>query len=335
MAFSRQLGVIGILGACFFVAVGCGDDEDKKGSSGDAGEAGDDGGGKAGTGGKATGGSNSTSGKGGTATGGTAANDAGAAGTDAGGTSGGSDGGGMAGEGGSVVMSGGAGGDAGGGGEGGAPREELRSCTYECAVTSDCAVALSQTPKVCDQTSHRCVDSLEICETNDNCVPWMSLWYTPCLSQADCDEFSACVAWEGKGYCASLDEGFCTSPPWGEPTTLPEFGKADPQPVAVCFGSGARCNEGKCIVSCAHPILGSCTDKGDSCNEQTGLCECETGTKCKSEACGEDSHCVECVTDMHCAGNTNGNTTCVDGKCGCGSADTCPTEAESATPVCE
>lgn len=340
MALSRQLGVIGILGACFFVAVGCGDDEDKVATSGDGGEAGD-GGGKAGTAGKSTGGSNNTSGNGGkggsggSATAGTA-NDAGAAGDTVGGAggSGGSDPvGGMAGEGGSVTSGGaGAGGDAGGGGEGGEP--VAKSCGFECEITADCAVEFSTTPKVCDQVSHRCVDSLESCETNNNCVPWMSLWYTSCTTQADCDDFSACVNWEGKGYCASLDEGFCTSPPWGEPTTLPEFGEADPQQINVCFATGARCNAGKCIAGCADPFLGSCDDDGDTCNEVTGLCECETGAECPSGAC-DNAHCVECVTSEHCSGNAEGNKTCVDGKCRCGSAETCTNDTAAAIAVCE
>jgi hypothetical protein len=245
----------------------------------------------------------------------------------------------MAGEGGTSAPMGGDGGTGAGGepagGAGGAPEPTLKSCTNECEIDDDCAIVESATPLSCDPETHRCVDSLEACETHANCVPWMALWYTPCTTQADCTD-SFCVAWEGKGYCAAAaDEGFCFSPPWAEATQLPEFGKADPQLLDVCFATGARCNAGKCIVGCGDLFLGSCENDGDSCDEVSGLCLCETGDSCASGSCGADSHCVQCVTSDDCAANTDGNTVCVDGKCGCGSAAACPDETADGTPVCE
>src|SRR5688500_8452027 len=57
MAYSRRLGVVGILGVCFFVAVGCDDSDDKTVNEAEAGEGGESS--SAGKGGKSTGGSSS------------------------------------------------------------------------------------------------------------------------------------------------------------------------------------------------------------------------------------------------------------------------------------
>jgi hypothetical protein len=340
MAYSRRLGVIGILGVCFFVAVGCDDSDDKNVNEAEGGEAGETGS-NGGSGGKSTAGSQNNAGKGGKGTGGSAGSPtAGTAGAVNGGGEGGTAAestGGMGGEGNTAPL-GGAGADGGGGepggGAGGAPDASLKACTNECEIDDDCAVLDSPVILSCDQATHRCVDALEPCETNDNCVPWVSLWYTPCTKQADCTD-SFCVTWEGKGYCANApSDDFCF-PPWTAPSQLLEFGSADPQMFDVCFGTGATCNAGKCIASCADPFLGGCDGNGDTCNEVSGLCECETGDSCASGVCGADSHCVECVTSDDCAENAAGNTSCFDGKCGCGSADSCPDDTQAGTPVCE
>lgn len=343
MAFSRQLAVVGILGACFFVAVGCGDDDGKKTNDGDAGEGGES------SGGKSQGGSTSTTaGKGGTGTAGSGTAGSGTAGSSTAGSAGSATQGGEAGSGGAGTggsdgnmagegESAGGGGDAGGGGEGGAPGPTASSCGNQCETDDDCVVPDSFYPSVCDPVTDRCIDALAACTDHDSCVPWMNAWYTSCTEQADCDEMGGlCVAYGGKGYCAQPpSEGLCF--PFGAPEDLPEFGDPDPQLVSVCLSTDGRCHAGQCLVGCAAFGEGSCEGlgNGDSCNAATGLCECAGGDECASEVCGADAQCVECVTDLHCAANEDGHDTCVAGSCGCTDATSCPDETESATPVCE
>lgn len=336
MAFSRQLGVIGILGACFFVAVGCDDDGDKI-PMGGAGEGGDDAGGDTGKGGKSTGGSSSgNAGKGGTSAG--TANDGGFAG-DAG--SGPGPSGGMAGEGGTATSGGGgagagAGGDAGGGGEGGGgdgPGPVPAQCSYGCEDDDDCQFTDAPPTHSCDPETKTCLQ----CKTDAACLPVLSFWLTECADDTGCPETDACVAWQGKGYCAykadpQEPETSCLG--FGGPKTLPRLGAQGE--VMVCAAPDPRCIQGACGPGCASDELsgGGCGQgNGDTCSSITGLCECTLGTECTdSGVCGADGHCG-CANDDDCT--APGLDKCLDGVCVCASTDSCNAGFTNATPVCE
>jgi hypothetical protein len=336
MAYFRRLGVIGILGACFFVAAGCGDDDDKI-TSGDAGEGGES---TAGSGGKSQGGSNSNAGKGGTGGAGKAgsggaptagsagtagtANDGGAAGEVGTGGSGGEPPvGGSAGEGGTST-SGGVTGEAGAGGT--APVFGL--CATSCQIDPDCAVGEDTTQK-CNTTTHRCVDPSLACETNDDCVPGLAFWQ-PCGIDAGCGEGLFCIDWHGKGYCAG--------PPDAEfgcfgdtEMSLPLVGAQGEE--TVCVPANARCGaQGQCFIGCG--FFGFCPD--GLCDAESGLCKCSTDDECSLNSCLADSTCAECAKDEDCASNELGNKVCVDGKCGCSGTQTCPESPYANAPVvCE
>jgi hypothetical protein len=342
MAFSRRLGVIGIVGACWFVAVGCDDDGDQKDTSSDGGE-----GGEAPIAGKASAGSVNNAGKGGNGTAGNGGDGGGeTAGTGATAGDGGNSGtagqggaGAEAGNGGAagtpvipVGGGGGAGGDETGGvgGEGGAPAAVAKRCANECEIDGDCAIGIDETLK-CNQATKRCEDPLLACSSVDDCRPWANEWRTSCATSADCFAgFEACVDWQGKGYCAALNLDGCFP---GEPTMLPEHGAVTPTNVEVCVAPSA-CKGGSCTLACDHAFSAGCADAGDgdTCSLVTHLCECEAGTECSSGICGGDSLCQQCVTAQDCPAGTDA---CVNGKCGCSAAAVCPDLTAAGTPVCE
>jgi hypothetical protein len=325
MAFSRRLGVVGLLGVSWLLAVGCGDDGDKLKNAGDAGEAGE-----APTGGKSTsGGSSNNAGTGGMSTGGNGgSSNAGmnaAAGT--GGEAGGAGAGGTAeaGAGGAA----GAGGQGGAAGAGGTPEPTLKSCSNQCEIDADCKIDGSD-QLTCDQGSHRCVDvTVATCAVSDDCVVSMNPW-TTCTTSADCDpDFERCATWQGAGYCMQLHIDDCN---FGDvPATLAEFGKAD-SPVDVCY-TAAACKDKECMPGCE--LIGCGTGDGETCSDLTHLCECTLPAECTSGICGADHACKQCATSDDCAGGISGQDTCVNGACGCSSAAACPDLTDAGVPVCE
>jgi hypothetical protein len=340
MAFSRRLGVVSILGACWFVAVGCGDDEDRKTSTEDGGEGGE-GTGTSGSGGKSSiGGNQSTAGnagKGGTTAGSAGSgNNAGEGGSGFGGDAGG--GGIVAGAGGETPGGAGEGGGAttgGAGGEGGAPEPVAAMCKYQCDGNEDCTFA-DAVPHKCDLTTGSC----EQCLVDEHCLAELSIWVVPCEDDSGCTpDFEACVAADGVGYCASLPDA--NTPefpcPTGIPQTLPRFGAQGN--VEVC-AADARCLHGICDYGCRDPFSAGCgIGTGDTCSPTTGLCECAQSSECDTGTCGADSHCVECVTAQDCDGGpaAAGRDTCVGGKCGCAGVNSCPNRAYVGNPpkLCE
>lgn len=353
MAFSRRLGVIGILSVSWFVAVACSDDE-KNGANagaGEAGEAGEASGGKstsggsannAGKAGNATAGKGGMSTTGGTPTGGSGGNAGSAVTGGAGaGAVGGEDAGGAGGGPGlGGVGAGGASAGAGGtdeGGAGGVPAATVKSCGNQCEIDADCNIP-DVIGQKCDQVSHRCYDSTEAtCQTNDDCIPGGSFWSVPCATDAECadDDSESCVAVAGVGWCAVLAvAGECAM---GEAKDLPRQGAQGESKVCVAYD---RCQAGVCRYNCADPLFGSPCEgagDGDSCNAVTGMCECTLGTECNSGVCGGDKQCAECTTNEECseAGPLSGWDVCVNGKCGCSSTSVCPDQTAAATPVCE
>jgi hypothetical protein len=325
-----------------FVAVGCDDDGDKTTNEAEAGEGGESSG--AGKGGKSTGGSSSNAGKGGTTAGSSTAGSMNGGGEGGAAGEGGGAGpvGGMAGESNTTAPMGGDGGTGAGGepagGAGGAPPLTAKSCGDQCEVTDDCVVDGALDQKVCDPVAKRCVEPFKACEAHDECVPWASSFTKTCANQADCDDvFGVCVTWQGSGYCASepFDEGFCFGRPGAAPSPLLQFGSPDPMMIEVCLSTEGRCDAGECIVGCT--ALGGCEDSGDgdTCNEVTGLCECQAASECGGRACGADGHCVECATPADCDAGATGLDVCVNGSCGCSSPASCIDQTANATPVCE
>ena len=357
MAFSRRLGVIGILGVSWFVAVGCSDDDKNtaNGDAGEAGEAGDGGGGKSNSGGSANNAGksgNATAGKGGTTTGGMSSagtangGSAGTAGSDANGgvgALGGDDAGGAgAGPGPGGAGAGGASAGAGGtdeGGAGGSPEVAVaKKCDWGCNIDADCNGVDSVGH--CDQTLKRCRATQ--CTVTTDCAPFVSAWTGPCANDSECTpDLERCVAWQGVGYCAGVpDAEFPEFPCFsGSPTTLPLFGAVGE--AEVCADVTQICNaKGECELGCASPLLGCDAGTGDTCNPTTGLCECAQSTECTKagvSVCGGNGLCG-CANDTDCAktAGATGLGKCVNGTCGCDSAASCLSgNFPNATKVCE
>jgi len=345
MAFSRRLGVIGILSVSWLVAVGCNDDGDKIAVQGDGGEAGDVGeAGKQTSGGSANnagkGGANAagkggmTSGgmpTGGTTNGGSAGNSAvGGAGAGQGGETPGGAGGASAGAAGSDA----AGGD---GGAGGAPQAPVaKKCDFGCNVDADCNGIDSAGH--CDPVLKRCRKT--DCAVSTDCAPVASLWFTTCVDDSGCaPDLELCVAWEGLGYCAALpDPAFPDFPcTFGTPTELLRFGAAGE--AEVCADLTQVCSDkGACEPGCGS--LGCDAGTGNTCNTATGICECALSTECTKagvSVCGADALCA-CADDTDCqeTAAATGLGKCVAGVCGCDSAATCVNPGlANATSVCD
>ncbi|HEX2872799.1 MAG TPA: hypothetical protein VHP33_16165 [Polyangiaceae bacterium] len=348
MAFSRHLGVIGILSVSWLVAVGCDDDGDRNVAQGEGGEAGDGGdgpnGGKSTSGGSANNagkGGSAAAGEGGTTTGGTA----GSGGTETGGTagsaaSGGAGAGAVGGEdaGGASAGFGGASAGAGGdGGAGGTPEVPVaKKCDFGCNVDADCNGIDSVGH--CDQTLKRC--RATDCTVTADCAPVASLWLFTCSNDSECTPtVERCVAWQGVGYCAGLpDPNFPEFPcTFGSPTTLPLFGAAGE--AEVCADVTQVCSaKGACEFGCGY--LGCDAGTGDTCNPTTGLCECAQSTECTKagvSVCGGNGLCG-CADDTDCAktAGATGLGKCVNGTCGCDNATACVNPGyANATAVCE
>lgn len=350
MAFSRHLGVIGILSLSWLVAVGCNDDEDKnvEEAGGEAGAAGETSGGKSTSGGSANNAGKSGSaaaGEGGMSTGGTTA---GSGGTGMGGTAGsaaigGAGAGAVGGEdaggaGGVSAAAGGATAGAGGdGGAGGAPEVPVaKKCDLGCNVDADCNGIDSVGH--CDQTLKRCRST--DCTVSADCAPLASFWFATCADDSECTPtLERCVAWQGVGYCAGVpDANFPEFPcTFGAPTTLPLFGAVGE--AEVCADVTQVCSDkGKCEFGCGS--LGCDAGTGDTCNPTTGLCECAQSTECTkagASVCGGNGLCG-CADDTDCAktAGATGLGKCVNGTCGCDSAASClNTGFPSATKICE
>jgi hypothetical protein len=334
MAFSRRLGVIGILGVSWLVAIGCDDDGDRKVvRSSDGGEAGE-----ATTGGTSSGGSSSgkggstAAGKGGGGSGGTGTiGDGGQAGSGVGGDS-------IAGANAGGESSGGAGGA--NGGAGGAPQPPApKKCDYACEITADCFIGPDAAPRECDPVLKRCRLPRE-CDADADCVPSGSFWFTQCADDSQCfADLERCVAWQGVGYCAALpDPNFPDAPcNFGVPATLPTFGAVGT--AEVCANQGNICNaDGACEPGCLS--LGCDAGAGDSCNDTSGVCECAESTECTASGvsvCGDDSRCG-CASNDDCqeTSSSTGLDTCFSGTCGCDTPATCPDPGyANATAVCE
>ena len=271
MAYFRRLGVIGVLGACFFIAAGCGDDEDKTTPDGEAGEAGESNA-TAGKGGK------TTAGSAGSATGGAAGNagsstEGGAAGE--GGTGGGGGEpqvGGGAGDGGTATSggagAGGASGDAGAAGS--APTATF--CANPCEVDEDCAVG-EDTSTTCNQATHRCEPPGESCESDETCVAALNFLWFPCGEENACDEGTVCVEVNGSGFCAPLGPDCFPST-----LTLPLAG-GQGATADVCGFPGRCGSNNRCFMSC---VAFGCGEAGATCDAESGRCSCTAPNQCPS-----------------------------------------------------
>jgi hypothetical protein len=377
MKLSRGLGLLATLGVCWLSAVGC---DDGTNTPADGNDASSESGGSAGKGtggsaGKGTGGSagKGTGGSAGKGTGGSSGSAAGGGGgvppaTGGGAGKGGKAGGSSAGAGGAGT--GGAGGPDGGGAAGadggtvdasvdgsGTPDAAeagrdgshggtgAKSCTYGCATDDDCVVDGDPTMK-CHPTKKRCVDPTSTCETNDDCVGFVSFWSPSCFEDADCQlPGDVCVESGIYGLCASPPDPVdgCLFP-GTEPTTRKRFGTSDGGTpdggaVVVCGATSGRCNNGVCVDGCSSDP-NFCTSGGgfgETCNETSGMCECAASSECTTSgvsACNQQNHRCECVTNADCT--SPGFDTCVAGSCGCSNASACPTSPyKNAVSVCD
>ena len=230
-----------------------------------------------------------------------------------------------------------AGADQGGAGAGGAASEQAPICQTGCATSEDCA-----SPSVdgrCDETLHLCVE----CTADTDCAAKANGWNSPCTSDADCSDvfLTACVELNGSGRCAAPPKtnGECR---FGEIQSYPRFGVEPVELTDICVVDSGRCNaQHRCIIGCTD-APDFCTSvsqgHGDTCNETTGLCQCESDDECTAGAphCNLTTHqCDECETADDCADAPTGHE-CHEGRCGCSSTSACSDGSfPDGTPLCK
>jgi hypothetical protein len=171
-------------------------------------------------------------------------------------------------------------------------------------------------------------------------VGFISNWYGKCTDDSGCYPGDACVAAGGRGACApppDPDLG-CFLNPAAVPTEVARFGTTDTVEVCATPVSDGICVDKTCQPNCGGGS-GGCGTKGLTCNSGTGLCDCSESPQCSDSkttpVCGASLHC-ECTTNDQCASIAGtGFDTCYSGKCGCSSADACPTPFQNAPAVCE
>jgi hypothetical protein len=355
MAPSLRFSSVVLLAASWMLAAGCGDDDTSMfatgGSSGHAGAAGAHAGsgailpGAAGAAGSS--GSGAASGSSGTDAGGAAGEGGEPMSSGGSGVSGGTSGGTGGASGGTSGASGGTGGASGGtggtAGTAGAPNT-VKNCAYQCATDDDCKIS-TEIPQLhfCHPTRKRCEDysTPSVCDTSSDCVAFASLWIGPCVSDGECFPGDVCIAFAGRGVCATPpdpDTGCAlTRTQDAAPMPAARFGAAGN--IDVCTNSDGLCVDKACQYSCRSASFGGCSD-GTQCNAVTGLCDCSASTQCPVAStkplCGADSHCG-CATSDQCASTAGaGFDKCYSGSCGCSSAAACPASPyENAPPVCE
>jgi hypothetical protein len=362
MKLSRGLGLLAALGICWSSAIGCddggnapADDNDASSAAGAGGSAGKGTGGSAGKGTGGSSGSSAAPGAGGS--GGVLPGSGGGAGKGgAGGSSPGTGGRGTGGAGtadasadsGALDASATPDGSTPGTAEAGLDGSSTpgtKSCTYSCQTDDDCLVDGDPAMK-CHPTKKRCFDPTTTCQSNDDCVGFVSVWFPSCAGDDDCLlAGDVCVDAGGYGLCATppdpVDGCFF---PGQVPLTRKRFGAADggagdAGTIAVCGDTSGRCAKGQCITGCSSdPEF--CTNPGDfgsTCNEVSGMCECAASTECTASgvsACNQQNHLCECASNADCT--SPGLDTCVAGSCGCSSASACPTSPyKNAVSVCD
>lgn len=350
MRIFKPSALVLLFGVSFVLTASCGgDDDDTTPSAGKGGGAGHAGaGGKAGRGGSSSGAGEAgmpaqtkggSGGRGGSSQSGNAGEgassaSAGAAGTDvtsrggSGGTSGTSATGGSSGspEGGNPS------GGAGMGGAGGDVQASHKQCGRTCETTADCP-----TQTFCQADLHRCIE----CNDNTDCIPVKSGGWGPCTTDDDCLTIlgEACGDINGRGYCVPAydAEAGCEDPQVH--TTLTKFGTSDV--LDACIVDSGRCEDHVCFTTCASDpnfCTTASTGYGETCDEGSGRCTCESDDECThgpSHCDPATHHCVECSETAQCPGAIVGKDTCVEGRCGCSSVDVCTTLAPGGSAVCE
>jgi hypothetical protein len=225
----------------------------------------------------------------------------------AGGGSGGSATGGAGGQ-----STGGSGGSGGAGGAGGAPGIEAFFCQEVCQADDDCSADFHCVEQRC---FHRQV-RLE-CETDAQCVPQASGWYTSCADDTACPG-QACIEVEGAGRCAAVPSEFLTCEQIGmQPTERARHGAAGT--VVACTQTRSSCQEGRCTVLCQ--VDAHCGGEYPHCDVPSGRCQC-TPTSCQTNARVCQDGLCRCTSDADC--DQGAADTCYGGFCGCSGPAICP-----------
>jgi hypothetical protein len=212
----------------------------------------------------------------------------------------------------------------------GASAPTLRFCAYQCTTDDDCLVNESDVGFRCHPLRKRCERPEDVCQTAADCVVYASFWTDACTSDAECGT-RACIDAGGYGRCASKpNKTLGCLFPGTSPMTLPRFGEAGT--VEICASAAGRCRDGRCFLGCTGDQ--DCgKGHGDTCNTQSGICECASSSECGLSTCNTTTHHCECVSNFSCT--VPGRDLCVEGKCGCSSTSVCTSDFAGATPVCE
>jgi hypothetical protein len=207
-------------------------------------------------------------------------------------------------------------------------------CASPCSTDEDCLINESGKGFRCHPVRKRCEKPEEFCDTADDCLAFASLWFDPCTSDANCGTRICVDAGTLGGRCAPKPNptlGNCANFST-EPMMRQRFGDAGL--VEVCGSKRGRCGNGRCFIGCTA-TEGCDTGHGNTCNTETGVCECASPAECTAPdapKCNATTHHCECGSNVNCA--LPGMDICVQGTCSCSGAGACPTKFANA-PVCE
>jgi hypothetical protein len=248
-------------------------------------------------------------------------NDAGGAGGTTGGASGSAGTGGVTG---GAAGTGGSTGGAAGADAGPGPAQ----CKLKCSSKGDCLNFTSGTGLDFGLSCKN--GSCTGCNVDEDCIPSLSNWLSPCTKNSECGNGLVCIDVAGAGRCAKaapLDGGLCAPPDGPAVIPMPLEDGGNPYPVCA-HTETAWCHNGECAIRCidsksqplGNAICLAYVPGTSVCDPKTGECgcnldsDCVDGLKCVNKRCG-------CKTDGDCAQSIGKK--CVQGYCSCSDVNDC------------
>lgn len=230
--------------------------------------------------------------------------------------------------------------------------EELAFCQEACDYDVDCFYMGLELGIICED--NRCV--ADSCHSDADCTTAPQTHCELSTGECICDDASCgpglqCLP---EGYCGCADDSACSlltfSPSCNTATGSCECTDTSCGPGFQCMPSGVCgcATDAACASMLSQPV----------CNSATGRCECDAascgeGTQCRVDGycgCATDSFCDSIFTGFVCDISVGlcacdddedclarGGDLCINGICGCSSADACTTEPffDGTSMVCE
>ncbi len=190
-------------------------------------------------------------------------------------------------------------------------------CAHMCSADADCLYFGMDVGLTCNDG--RCSGG---CSSDEECVPLLSEWETPCTAGGnECAFGQACVKAGSEGRCAGLyDPGVCSA--FGFQKA--EVEGIDGAKVTVCAQTRAECRNGTCVARCESND--HCEVFAPVCNVETGVCGCGSDEDCGGDENPHRSVCMSgvcgCPNDQACIDGKAGDM-CNGGVCGCSGDAAC------------